>query len=691
VVSPVSGFRRLHFHSDCYWFGGSEHTMVRVAEMLAKDGIDVSLSYRASERYEVGLSQWLPAAVTTYPLTLPDSVEFTERLRGRRAAGPLLAMVGIITHWLAIAVDTVRLFGFFRRIRPDVLHVNNGGYPGAESAQAAVLAARMARVPAIVYTVNNLAFGYDKFSRRVDRPIDRLVVRGVDRFVTGSRAAAARLREVLSLPEDAVTTIPNTVLDRVHGGTATSADHSCALPDDGLVVSAIAILEQRKGHRHLLAAFPDVLADHPGVDITLLIVGDGPEEHRLQQQAADLGISANVRFLGLQDPGPLLERSDVVVLPSIGHEDFPIVVLEAMAAGKPVIASRVAGTPEQVIDGGTGFLVQPGDEQALAARLSQLIGDDRLRHAMGEAARTRFLEEFTAERASERYAAVYHELVGEQREIGAGPRVWPEVPADPLVSVVIPCFNHGRFLGAAIESALVQSHRAIEVVVVDDGSTDDTPEVAASYGQLVRYVAKVNGGLSSARNEGSRRAEGELVVFLDADDQLSPTFVEETLAVLVGHPEAAFVYTQLHLFGRETRDTHFPHYDVELLKWDNYINATALVRAAVFSTFEYAEDLTTGWEDWDFYLTLAEHGIGGVLLDKPLVAYRRHDIPSSMSDAIARQPGRVLRRLRLARRHPALYSPMLVARLMAATAARGARNTARRCLGRPPVPGPVPR
>jgi glycosyltransferase involved in cell wall biosynthesis len=109
------------------------------------------------------------------------------------------------------------------------------------------------------------------------------------------------------------------------------------------------------------------------------------------------------------------------------------------------------------------------------------------------------------------------------------------------VSVVIPCFNYGRFLGAAIESVLAQAYPEIEVTVVDDGSTDETRSVAAAY-ESVHYVWQPNRGLSDARNHGVALATGEFMLFLDADDQLSPDAIETLVRELDACPECAFVY-----------------------------------------------------------------------------------------------------------------------------------------------------
>src|SRR5687768_491351 len=109
-----------------------------------------------------------------------------------------------------------------------------------------------------------------------------------------------------------------------------------------------------------------------------------------------------------------------------------------------------------------------------------------------------------------------------------------------LISVIIPCYNHSHYLSTAIESVLTQSHKAVEIVVVDDGSVDATKQVALSY-PGVKYVYQSNQGLSAARNMGIRNSTGQYLVFLDADDWLYPQALQTNLHYLLQNPKAAFV------------------------------------------------------------------------------------------------------------------------------------------------------
>src|SRR5579863_5101345 len=159
----------------------------------------------------------------------------------------------------------------------------------------------------------------------------------------------------------------------------------------------------------------------------------------------------------------------------------------------------------------------------------------------------------------------------------------PASKTQPLVSIVITCYNYGHFLREAIESALRQSYQSIELLVVDDGSVDSTGEVARSFGTSVTYHYKTNGGLPGARNFGLARCHGVFVIFLDADDILRSNYVEKLSIIFLTRDDGklAFVYTQMELFGTVNSTTDFPDFSVAELREGNYIHAAAMLRASV--------------------------------------------------------------------------------------------------------------
>ncbi|HEY6583222.1 MAG TPA: glycosyltransferase [Gaiellaceae bacterium] len=198
----------------------------------------------------------------------------------------------------------------------------------------------------------------------------------------------------------------------------------------------------------------------------------------------------------------------------------------------------------------------------------------------------------------------------------------------PLVSIVVLCHDYGRFLGEAIESALAQEHPNLEVIVVDDGSTDDSLEVARRYENRIRVLTQENAGLARSCNRGAREATGELFLFLSADDRLEPAYVSELLGALERRPDAAFAYCSAQLFGAESGVMPSrPFSALSLIRGRNYVNGSALTRrAAYLEAGGYPEDLPEGaFDDWDFWLTMLDRGYRGTYVSKPLLHWRRHE------------------------------------------------------------------
>jgi len=210
-------------------------------------------------------------------------------------------------------------------------------------------------------------------------------------------------------------------------------------------------------------------------------------------------------------------------------------------------------------------------------------------------------------------------------------------PADaprPLVSVVIPSYNYARFLGDAIESVVRQVYERVEIVVVDDGSTDDTARVVGSY-PAVKYVRQENQGLAAARNTGIRHATGEYVVFLDADDRLLPTALAAGVESLRDHPEAAFTWGRFRCIGGDgsplddTVPPSLPDDDPyrALLRMNHIVNpATVMYRREAIERiggFDLDASVRAS-EDYDLYLRLAsEYPICRHF--ETVVEYRKHD------------------------------------------------------------------
>ncbi len=181
------------------------------------------------------------------------------------------------------------------------------------------------------------------------------------------------------------------------------------MPARARVLLSVDRLHVQKGYRHLLAAAPALLRGQP--DVHFVWVGTGPQEHQLREATRREGLGRRVHLLGRRTDVPdLLAAPYALVLPSL-FEGLPLVALEAMAAGRPVIGTAVQGTSEAVQDGVTGHLVRPADPAALAAALLELLASPATAARWGAAGRRRFQECFIASGMARQTAALYRELL----------------------------------------------------------------------------------------------------------------------------------------------------------------------------------------------------------------------------------------------------------------------------------------
>jgi glycosyltransferase involved in cell wall biosynthesis len=180
--------------------------------------------------------------------------------------------------------------------------------------------------------------------------------------------------------------------------------------NDILVIGCLAALEERKGHQYLLEAAA-LLKTH-GFNIRYEIAGEGPRRAQLEAEVARLGLNDQVRFLGfIADTAEFFARVDILAMPSL-YEGLGVAALEGMAAGRAVIATRVGGLMESIIDGATGFLVPPRDPAALAGAIAKFVQSRSLAQQMGSCGRERVRQYFSLDNMAKENESYYYEIVG---------------------------------------------------------------------------------------------------------------------------------------------------------------------------------------------------------------------------------------------------------------------------------------
>lgn len=195
----------------------------------------------------------------------------------------------------------------------------------------------------------------------------------------------------------------------------------------------------------------------------------------------------------------------------------------------------------------------------------------------------------------------------------------------PKVSVIIPCYNQGKFLLETLQSVYDQTYSKIEIIVVNDGSTEEfTRQLLGAFSHpLVTVVHTDNQGLAAARNNGIKVAQGEYILPLDSDDRIGPDYIEKAVAVLDSNPSIGIVYCRAQLFGGVNTEWMLPEYSLAEMLKDNLIFCSALFRRSDWEDVGgYDPGMVYGWEDYDFWLSLIEKGRGVYRIPEVCFYYR---------------------------------------------------------------------
>ena len=214
----------------------------------------------------------------------------------------------------------------------------------------------------------------------------------------------------------------------------------------------------------------------------------------------------------------------------------------------------------------------------------------------------------------------------------------------PDITVVVACFNYGRFLPEAVESAV---REGAKVVVVDDGSTEPLPELPTG----VEVLRQDNQGVASARNAGLARVETPYALVLDADDRLAPGALETLRAPLEADPKLGFAYGRMRFFGDWDGELRFPPYDPYALLYRHTIGLSALARREVFEQTGGFDPAFDQFEDWELWVNALAQGWQGRQVDAVTVDYRRHEGSKHARDRPAYR--KTFRQLR--EKHAGLY------------------------------------
>lgn len=315
---------------------------------------------------------------------------------------PLVGEISPAKDYAAIRI----LIKHLHNTKTSILHAHS-----SKGALVGRLAAVVARTPVVIFTAHNSIF-YEEWpgwKKRLFASVEKFLARFTDRIITVSDALKQEIMEMEGLPSKQITTIYNGIeVDKFTGKSdPLHIRKSMNIPELGPVVGTIARLAPQKGISFFLKA-ASLLKEY---QVNFVIIGDGPLEESLKQEAVDLGLQGRVTFTGRrEDISDILSTLDIFVLPSV-TEGLPLTILEAMAAGKPIVATRVGGIPEVIVDGKTGIIVPPKDPEAMAVALASLLGGREKMAKIGLAGQKLVKDKFTIDTMVERTMNLYSQLL----------------------------------------------------------------------------------------------------------------------------------------------------------------------------------------------------------------------------------------------------------------------------------------
>ena len=408
---------KLLLYSDCYIFGGCEMLLVNLInnnELLK--AFDVRMAYAKNNEYQDGVNNHLNTFPAKYPLrVLSNATLFYQidiRISNRYVAFLLkLPFVLLRRSGLYALYNYLKLLIFFRQQQPDILHINNGGYPGAPSCLVAVCSAKTAGVKHIIFSVNNIAHRQKSL---LEKTVDRWIHSSVDFFVTASSPARTALIEKRGFSPEKVIQIFNAVRQEDVLNSRNDLLSNFGLAADSFVLVSVAFLTERKGQIYLLNALNELKHTDPELfgRLFLFLVGDGEDRAKIEQYVSEHGLVDKVKITGFRkDYYDFINAADIFILPSIRNEDMPLVILSAMKLGKVIVSTKVGGIVEEIRDRVDGVLLDPSELYKLPLTIAELYADRMLRNRYSESAKQRYRECFALEKSIVQYTALYKQLL----------------------------------------------------------------------------------------------------------------------------------------------------------------------------------------------------------------------------------------------------------------------------------------
>jgi glycosyltransferase involved in cell wall biosynthesis len=412
--------KKILVFSDCYIYGGSEKLMgFLLKNEIISDEFTLLFAYRKHKDYELGLlNDGLLDRKNNFPLLLLSNETLFHKINDL----VLPKFFRSIFKVPLIILEKVKVYSIWNllifvllliKTKPGLLHINNGGYPGAKSCNVLVVANYLTIKAKIVYQVNNQAQRNENWFSQI---IDRFVHKNVSYFINASLKAKEQLVIQRKFDSDKILVVDNCVpLAKLKRSRSQICDE-LKIPESSFVITQVGFLSERKGQRYLIEAVKFLLEHYSILQdkLFLLLVGNGENEDLLRNLVNEFGLNKNVFLLGYRnDSDDFIAAADVFVLPSISNEDMPLVLLTALGHGKPIIATDLAGISQVLQSGKNGILIKNNLDTLvndLVLQIYTIYNDEHLRKELSANAKLsygRYTPENYGLRLKEIYESVF--------------------------------------------------------------------------------------------------------------------------------------------------------------------------------------------------------------------------------------------------------------------------------------------
>ncbi len=407
--------KRVLIYSDCHIFSGSEYVVVNILKNKAlKKKFDFCFAYRCHPGYEKEIGRLFSdeEKKNFFPLKVLSNVNWSYSLnkiiKWRFARLPLKAVL-MIPEYLSFfnIYNYFIIKKAFKEIQPDLAHINNGGYPAAESC---LVASKVCKDLGIknVLQLNNIP------AKKQKKYWDPVIKKSVDGFIIASEYTSKALSGIRNITNNNIYTLKDNVPEPVINRGAEEIRRELKLTEERAVFIEVALFEERKGQMKFLEALVLLRNKHPEFysNMTVLFIGSGPDETKMRKYIKDNELNSHIIFLGFRnDYVDYMNAADVAVLPSLHHEDMPLVNMTAMALKKPVVSTYLAGIPEEVEDEKTGLLIDPKDENFAEKLADALIVAYNKKNSFGIEGRKKYQKEFSLESYTRGLQDIYEKMI----------------------------------------------------------------------------------------------------------------------------------------------------------------------------------------------------------------------------------------------------------------------------------------